>query len=316
MQEKFPHEVWTVKMLENKHNHLRTFWKAFRDAADRSGTTYDTETKKLCLSEQNIDLIRSKYPKCGRVVTSQPLLTNDVIDYDEWLEIFSNETPTGQFITEAHETKGFISVDRQMEADNSQDNFLESQETIQARVNHTNTVKTSGSNSIDDFLEEGPSQGDIINSAQALLINESDDTSDTGEASTPTGPSNPSRRTPQSSLASEIQPNRLPGSLRKRKASSLQTDLMLAMSEAIHELAKRPRNHIISSNPQLEGADHLERACKDAHKLGEEFGLSLSVQVLSWLQKNPRNPVLWNSLPTKELKQAWIASNFGENVEG
>ncbi|OAA50467.1 hypothetical protein NOR_00917 [Metarhizium rileyi] len=303
MKEKFPDENWTVKMLENKYNYLRSFWKAFRDAAKRSGTTYDTETKKLCMSEQNVDLFRSKYPRYGRAITSQPLLTNDAIDYDEWVEIFSNEAPTGQFITKAHEIEG--SVDRQLEADNSQDDFLlESQETIEA--------------SIDVFLNEGPSQGN--NSADAVSsINESDDNSDIGEASTPQNPPISSQRMPQRLVSRETQPNRLPESLRKRKASSLQADSILAMSEAIHKLAKQPRKYIIISTPtipQLEGADHLEKACKDAYKLGEEYGLSLTVDVLSWLQKNPRNSVLWNALPTKELKRAWIAANFGEKTEG
>ncbi|KAK8927207.1 hypothetical protein VCV18_003675 [Metarhizium anisopliae] len=280
MEAKFPDENWTVKKLENKHNYLRCFWRAFRDAAERPGTTYNPETKTLRMSDQNIHLIRSKYPRNGKAVTSQPLLTNEAIDYKEWLEIFSLETPAGQDLTKADTIK----------------------------VGDANVVEASRHSCDTDWLKRCAHSMD--NASSPLTSVEDGDHSGGIVVQQPRKRRRTLRATSQSSTPSPTLPATLLDDLQKGEPQQLAA--FIALSKVIDGIARQGGKHNIIIQPV--GAEDLEKACIDAQRLREEHGMTPVLRVLSWLLKDPRNAIIWNALVSNELKMAWIASDFGQNV--
>lgn len=232
------------------------------------------------MSDQNIHLIRSKYPRNGKAVTSQPLLTNEAIDYNEWLEIFSHEAPAGQDMTKA--------------------------DTIKA--GDANVVEASRHSCVTDWLRKCAHSMD--NASSPLTSVEDVDNSGDIVVQQPRKRRRTLRATSQSSTPSPTLPPVLLDGLQKGDPQQLAA--FIALSEVIDGIARRGGKHNIIIQPV--GAEDLEKACIDAQRLREEHGVAPVIRVLSWLLKDPKNAIIWNALVSNELKMAWIASDFGQNV--
>ncbi|KAL9477576.1 hypothetical protein ACSS6W_007417 [Trichoderma asperelloides] len=65
----------------------------------------------------------------------------------------------------------------------------------------------------------------------------------------------------------------------------------------------QPRQHIITQED--EGAADFEKAFK--FSLTEERGMEFVNRLQDWIKENPTNAVVWNALPSKEARDAWLA---------
>lgn len=87
---------------------------------------------------------------------------------------------------------------------------------------------------------------------------------------------------------------------KRREETRLLLDALNKATDAL--LAREPQ--IVTLRPA--GADDVEKAVKDCFLLTEERGVAFVARLVKWVSSDPMNAVLWNALPTKEAKDAYM----------
>lgn len=76
-------------------------------------------------------------------------------------------------------------------------------------------------------------------------------------------------------------------------------------TQAVIYRASQPTQHIITR--RIVDADVFEKAFKSAFTLTEERGMKFVIRLLDYLKKGSKNAEAWNALPSKEVRDAWLA---------
>lgn len=92
-----------------------------------------------------------------------------------------------------------------------------------------------------------------------------------------------------------------------RAAKKLQAQKNAALAEfcqaAIAKLSQ-PRQQTVTYHVRDTG--NLEKAVSDCWSLKEERGMEYVLRIVRWLGKDSKNPIIWNGLPDKEPRDAWL----------
>lgn len=112
MQEAFPSiSTWSVAVLTNRHMVIRDYWRAFLDAYNMPGVSFDKESGMLIMPEEKKRQFMKSHPKQGRNVTTQPLPRNNRIQFDQWPVIFSNIELARGYTFEAQDSEASHNVE-------------------------------------------------------------------------------------------------------------------------------------------------------------------------------------------------------------
>ncbi|ETS02711.1 hypothetical protein M419DRAFT_97673 [Trichoderma reesei RUT C-30] len=282
MVQRFPGRPWEIRTLENKYQYLKKYWRVFAAAEKISGTSYDPATGKLSMSEQNEGLVTQRYGAMGRRVVSIGLLVGDGITFESWLEVFSNDLPAGENIVEAGDEAAFA-------RDSQNASFISPSPPA--------LLPAARSSSSRPTLSSQPS------------------------SSRPT-PSTPRAASARPSQRSSITPSAAfrANSLAARKKKAARSD---GISQSFRELTsaliardsqpQQQQEHYVTHNQRTVGAEDFEKAIRDCFAFAEGRGMLFASRLVQWIRQDPLNPLIWNSMPSDEAKEAWVAINFPPN---
>lgn len=79
------------------------------------------------------------------------------------------------------------------------------------------------------------------------------------------------------------------------------------LSRAVTASLSRPREHVITHIYEKVDAEDFQKAVRDCCSLTEERGMDYVIRIVKWLREDPMNAILWNALPSKEARDAWLA---------
>lgn len=328
MVQRFPGRPWEIRTLENKYQYLKKYWRVFAAAEKISGTSYDPATGKLSMSEQNEGLVTQRYGAMGRRVVSIGLLVGDGITFESWLEVFSNDLPAGENIVEAGDEAAFARDSQNAVLENtvSQDAIVE-EEVLTQSVAVTDDGEddiTAAPESSDD--DDAAGQSFISPSPPALLPAARSSSSRPTLSSQPSSsrptPSTPRAASARPSQRSSITPSAAfrANSLAARKKKAARSD---GISQSFRELTsaliardsqpQQQQEHYVTHNQRTVGAEDFEKAIRDCFAFAEGRGMLFASRLVQWIRQDPLNPLIWNSMPSDEAKEAWVAINFPPN---
>ncbi|KAL7897628.1 hypothetical protein HDV64DRAFT_251491 [Trichoderma sp. TUCIM 5745] len=93
-----------------------------------------------------------------------------------------------------------------------------------------------------------------------------------------------------------------------RAAKKLQAQKNAALAEfcqvAIAGLSQ-PRQQTVTY--YVQDTEDLQKAVRDCWSLKEERGMEYVLRIVRWLGEDSKNPIVWNTLPDKEARDAWLA---------
>ncbi|KAM0253614.1 hypothetical protein ACHAQJ_007189 [Trichoderma viride] len=101
----------------------------------------------------------------------------------------------------------------------------------------------------------------------------------------------------------------------KRPAGKRQEEALRQVTATITARASQPHvyHHVIT--PKMTCAEEdVERALKDCLSMIEGRGMPFINRVEKWIKADAINAVTWNALPSKEIKEAWLAHIFPEST--
>jgi hypothetical protein len=93
--------------------------------------------------------------------------------------------------------------------------------------------------------------------------------------------------------------------IRAAKKLEAQKDAMvLGLLQVATASLLQPREYKII---HVQDTSDLQRAVRDCWSLKEERGMDYVLRIVKWLGERPTNPIVWNALPDKEARDAWLA---------
>ncbi|OAA46119.1 hypothetical protein NOR_02872 [Metarhizium rileyi] len=285
LQERFPERTWEYAVLDKKENEFRNFWRVFLEAANRSGTKYHEQTGMLSMSVDNADLIRAKEPsRIANRVIRKPLLINDDVTFNTWSEIFAKDLPACHNILKAGDRAAA---------------FAEA-----AERNRESQRSESPGFTLDD-------SSDIFDDAATLVTKSQLNERDNQDDSTPLTPVTPDlARTP---TPARFAANPVRSGITKRKSNKLMSQFIAMMNSAF--AAPQTKNHIITTaTAKVPGQEEVEKALLDCRECIGLDRLTDMLKAMKWIKKDPMNAVMWNLLDSSLAKDAWIKSNFGDDL--
>lgn len=267
--------TWDQPAIENKYHDLKRFWRVFQVVDGWSGTSYDPTTGKIDMSDDNKENLRQRYPRWAKKIINEGITVEGDITFDTWANIFSSDRPAGDTIIEAGDDEAFDNVRLQRSQPSDED--LDNQE--------------------DQSVNEGETQA-------STLLDGSDNEENPFTAT-------PMRlETPGESPTARIPPNEgIRRRSRKRRdrlgnEGQAVNEGIKALTDALIARDSQPRQHHIVT--RMVGAEDMETAIKDCFEFTKERGMQFSIRLVRWLREDPMNPLLWNSLPSREAKDAWL----------
>jgi hypothetical protein len=143
-----------------------------------------------------------------------------------------------------------------------------------------------------------------------LLASDSEESGSSSEASTLSPVSR--LKLPSSTVSNIIKARKQKTKKRAEKRQEGTRRLLGALSQAITARESQPREDIFIYRA-VGADDNDEKAIKDIFSLTEERGMQFVMRLVTWIHEDPLNEVLWNAIPSGEIRNEWMAINFPED---
>lgn len=308
LQTLHPERHWELKTVENKYQDVKNFWRVFREADGTSGTTYDADTGRLKMSKQNETMIIERHHPYGRRVVANGLLIGEGVTYETWEEIFSNDPTAGHYILEVIDDEGFAAQSRgsrSLEEDVTTHSPFDEEEEEGDLPTYPSFPDEEDEEGVEEIVPmTQPSRRSA--SRRSASVRSASVRSPSVRSPSVRSPSSQGSGTPARSIAR--------GRKREERVEKEEEKGPLdRLAAALADRNSKPREHIIITKPAV-SPEAIEIAFKDAYALADEYGIDFSFEVVDWIGKDPINALMWNSLPSKEAKDAFLAKKFSRNL--